>query len=337
MTKIKVSGVQKDIDKAFHKVNGVWKEIASISGKSAGVWRKTWESIINIYENGKEYIPFAKIGTEGTFEKRMDSLYLSIMTANIYNTAASIKTQSPINFDDITTLNVEWSATGNGNWYLTISKNPDSGYGDYMLRVSEGTAFSRKVSKIDVTVLKGEFYIQLHAVTGDRNQAAMSVFKVWGESGESDIQTLYSEGNQNAPFIYTGSPTFSDDGFWYNSDHMFAKDSGHTGGAAGGFPAVVMISTQNKMDLTNRKKVYADVKTTVGNTSDSFYFDLIVSNSTSGDRADKVKATTIYGQFERRIVELDVSDLTGSYYLKVGGYSWTDYPITISLYGMYLE
>ena len=82
--------------------------------------------------------------------------------------------------------------------------------------------------------------------------------------------------------------------------------------------------TTNKLDLTNVSTIYADVNISGGDTTGNYRSGIVVHSAVLGTSAGPHEGTA-YVHFEtdstRKVVSLDVSSITGSYYVGLQGQS----------------
>ncbi|MBM7577658.1 hypothetical protein [Jeotgalibacillus terrae] len=179
-TWINISGTWTEVKNVWQNVGGVWKEKVLPKGNISGVWKEFMQYLVQIYKEGIEYIPMvqARLGGTGSFvEKRASDIRIR-SGGQFNNENTSVATDIPIDLTNLSTLYVDWAASGPGDFSVAISPVKNSYFQSYTARIRNGSNFSRRVQSLDISSLSGEYYIIVHCVSGNLNFADVYLYEL---------------------------------------------------------------------------------------------------------------------------------------------------------------
>ena len=155
------------------------------------VWERSlqWSSFIQqFYNEGDERHPVTGGWVEGYMdggfaEKNPNYFYLEATSRDAQST---LVTDEPINLTGLSSIVVDWRNTGADTTYtashISVSKNKMTGEDDYTARKTIEKNFSRQTTELDVSELKGDYYIKIIAYgSGSTGRSKLYVYNVRGE------------------------------------------------------------------------------------------------------------------------------------------------------------
>ncbi len=190
--KSNITGLDKLISKAQVNIATILKDIQKGSVNVGGVLKVFYESILNIYNLGIEYIPFITGFTSpsmslNAFDKLSDHLYIGA-SSSLSSTIAykTIVTDTTIDITNVKTLYIDWenvgSTSGSTGAFLNVSTDKTGSYNvSSLAQITKTGRFTRLTESIDVSALSGLVYIKITAKGYGSANAQINVYKVWLE------------------------------------------------------------------------------------------------------------------------------------------------------------
>lgn len=128
-------------------------------------------------------------GSRGVLTKNADSLQAyADGNASVADAVQAIwVTNSKINLNNISRIGVEWENNGSdlsNRGFIQVSNNKDGDCNDKVAETSRVNRWGRLVNHLDVSNLKGEYYIKLGSIatTNEPSRFADTKFyRIWGE------------------------------------------------------------------------------------------------------------------------------------------------------------
>lgn len=128
------------------------------------------EPFINIYNEGAINTNLAAgmtpVGLAQTSNPSTGtSLTISNSIQDKAESEASFSLTSALDLTNFTTLKVDWELSGYNatpNAFLIVGNDSSSGEGSYLLRTSETSSFSRKISTLDISSINAARYVRVH-------------------------------------------------------------------------------------------------------------------------------------------------------------------------------
>lgn len=185
-------------------------------------------------------------------------------------------------------------------------------------------------------VKAGTYTVECHISDGSKSKSS-SVTVAESDKGKSKSVTL-----SYATYYYNkGDPCTAVTGGWAKTgtDGSLTFNTASMTLVADSYQNVVDASTTNKVDLTNIKTLYFSVKsaTTYGTQGYPRVGVATANNPKSSDATKWTASKTLSASSAFQTVSIDVSSLTGSYYIVVGGFQGDSGPATIEVQDVWGE
>lgn len=154
------------------------------------VWERNlqWSSFIQQFYNEGDECHLITGGwvegymDDGFVEKNPNYFYLE---ADSLGAQATLVTDKPINLSPLKRIVIDWRNTGpnstDNKSYISVSKNKMTGEDDYIARSSVLSSFSRQTTELDVSELRGDYYIKIIAHNNSLRESQLYVYNVRGE------------------------------------------------------------------------------------------------------------------------------------------------------------
>lgn len=176
----------------------------------------------------------------------------------------------------------------------------------------------------------GTYTVECHTSDNSKSKST-SVTITASDKGKSKSVTLsyetyyYNKGDKCTDVTGGWAKTGTGGSLTFNTASMTL--------VANSYQNVVDASTTNKVDLTNIKTLYFSVKsaTTYGTQGYPRVGVAATNNPKSSDSSQWAVSKTLSASSAFTTVSIDVSSLTGSYYIVVGGYQGDAGPATIEI------
>ena len=179
-------------------------------------------------------------------------------------------------------------------------------------------------------VKAGNYTVECHTSDGSKSKST-SVTVAESDKGKSKNVMLsyaayyYNKGDQCAAVTGGWAKTGTGGSLTFNSASMTL--------AADSYQNVADASTTNKVDLTNIKTLYFSVKSATAYDTQGYprVGVAATNNPKSSDSSQWTASKTLSASSAFTTVSIDVSSLTGSYYIVVGGFQGDAGPATIEI------
>jgi hypothetical protein len=144
---------------------------------------------VKYYTKGNENVPWVEglAVTTGSVAKNADHLYMIAENAAA-RALRTYVTDGKIDLSSIRTLYFEWENSGLNNAstqsFVVVSTEKDGDVNTYNARKLVSGTFAKNIDLLDVSALKGSYYIRLHARDSSAvspRQSELRVYRVWGE------------------------------------------------------------------------------------------------------------------------------------------------------------
>jgi len=139
------------------------------------------------YKNGRQYVPWVvSLKTGDSYECLFDAINISLNAVSTgTNTQIGAVVDRLVDLTKTKTLIVDWKNIGSVNAanysYLVVSTVKKDSYGTQTTRAIVTSSFPRQQTTLDVSDLRGSYYIRVHARAGsDGIESRLKVYGVWG-------------------------------------------------------------------------------------------------------------------------------------------------------------
>lgn len=161
---------------------GAWQKERNAYVYSNGKWLSLIEYVMWIYEEGTEHIPLTHVfeWNDGKFYKTDKFLHF-----NYGGGTAVLSTTDRIDVSDFEYISIEWKQSFEHTSIASIimlSEKQDGSHQEYIAAEEIKSNFDRRISKLDISAVEGEFYIRVAGVAGTKSRVAdLKVYKIWLE------------------------------------------------------------------------------------------------------------------------------------------------------------
>lgn len=175
-----------------------WEEYVCIqSSQSSAQWERiiltkdNYQYYINGNENEEVSGGWQQVFADGTnsLNRYSDRLRLyCIKASSSSRSSLIISTSKKIDLSKIDKIYVDWGNSGtnviaNQSRFVVSEEELTGGYSDGVAKIEVTQDFSRNTQFIDVSSLKGEYYLNIYvAITGTNNRTStLNIYRIWGE------------------------------------------------------------------------------------------------------------------------------------------------------------
>jgi len=183
ITWVNVDGEFKEVINVWQNINGEWKDRVIPKGAISGLgWKEFMQYRKWIYKEGVEYIDLNKHPLSSGYVDLVKDDDCMIVRAESPGVGSlshiEIASERKVKLNDYTELNFDMRKNKSGGMTIGVGiKDFGSDSFDTYRGLGSNTTTSRSIFKVDVTDLKGDYYIKIDALSTTNTE----IYNIWLE------------------------------------------------------------------------------------------------------------------------------------------------------------